>query len=312
MFDHFVWSVLVAPVAVVVAARLLARRFRPDIAAIALAWSAVVAAAASAVNLATFALKAFAELPAVARRFDWSDHVVRADTAHVPWVSWFSLVWLLVAGVAVTRAWVVHRRAMVSARRYDRLLPGTYVVVLDDDSVDAFAVPGDPGHIIVTRGMRDALDEQQYEALLAHERAHLVGRHHRLVLLVALAAAVHPVFRWLLREVEYLVERAADEYAAVAVGSRRTVARAVGAAALAATGRRRHAAALGLAPSRPELGGAGVVPRRVASLLAAPPVLRSPVIVGVTALMAAGTVVWTGECVYDLFELLAHARDRKD
>ncbi|MER7417288.1 M56 family metallopeptidase [Micromonospora peucetia] len=312
MFDHFVWSVVVTPVLVLAAAWFLSERLRPGPAAVVLAWSVAVAAGASLVNIAAFAVKAVAETPAVARRFDFSDRVVRQDTAHVPWVSWLSLLMLAAAGVALVRLARRHRRAQAALRHYAELpgQVGGQLVVLDDPRVEAFAVPGPPNRIVVTTGMRAVLDDEHFAALLAHERAHLAGGHHRLVRLAQFAAAAHPVFRSAVRRIEYLVERDADERAAVDVGSRRVVARAIGAAALAASARSGHASVLRLTPADSDVARAGAVPRRVASLLRDRTGSRSRLMAAVPALLAAGSVVWTGECVYDLHELMRAARTR--
>lgn len=104
--------------------------------------------------------------------------------------------------------------------------------------------------------------------LLAHERAHLTGRHHLFLTATALAAAANPMLRPLRTAVGYTVERWADEAAAERVGNRRSTARAVGKAALASRGLSTgHAAALHVA--------AAPVPRRVSALLTDPPRGRS-------------------------------------
>ena len=155
--------------------------------------------------------------------------------------------------------------------------------------------------------MRAALDDTQYAALIAHERAHLRGHHHRLILLAHLSAAVHPAFRLLLRPLDHLVERAADERAAAELDDRRAVARAIGVAALIADGTHR-AGSLRITPDRRDLRRAGAVPRRVASLLA-PPGTGSLLPLAIPVLVAAFSLAWTAECVYDLGELL-HAAHR--
>ncbi|MGX6601293.1 M56 family metallopeptidase [Micromonosporaceae bacterium Da 78-11] len=308
MFDHFVFSVLVCPVLVAVAVRLLADRLRPERSVTFSVVSIAAAALACLANLTAFALKAGAELPAVADRFGFSATVVRADTAYVPWVSGLSVALLLSALAGLGRVWRAHRRDAAFARRYAALpAPDGQVVLLDDQRAEAFAVTGRPGRIVVTTGMRAALDDTQYAALLAHERAHLAAGHHRLVQVARLSAAAHPVFWWLARRMEYLVERAADESAATELGNRTVVARAIGVAALVSGGSI-GGAALRMAPAGPDLRRAGVVPRRVASLIA-PRRSRSFVLLAVPVAVAAGSLVWTGECLYDLGELL-HAAGR--
>jgi Zn-dependent protease with chaperone function len=302
MFDHFVVSVVVCPVLVALAVRWLADRLRPEAAVTVLVMSIVTAAAACLISLTAFALKAVAEVHAVGRWLGYSDSVVRADTGHEPWVSWLSVALLVVAVAGMVRVWRQHRRELGIAREFSALpVDADRVTMIDDSRAEAFAVPGPPGRVVVTTGMRSVLDDKQYRALLAHERAHLDSRHHALVLYARLAAAVHPVFRWLTRRIDFLVERAADERAAEKLGDRRVVARAIGAAALRASEAR---LGLSMAPGRRDLRGAGVVPRRVASLLAPRYAARLLMLVAVPVAVAAGSVVWTGECVADLGELL--------
>lgn len=293
MFDHFLVSVVVVPPLFVAVVWLLAHKLSPSLAARVLAWSAAAAAAASLVNLAVFALKAAAEIPAVGQAFGWSSQVVADDTAHVPWVSWLSVVLLLAAIASVGRRWVIQRRALRLARQ-KRPVDGDLLVV-DDDTAMAYAVPGRPGHVVVTTGMRDMLSDSQFDALLAHETAHLAGRHHRLIQAVELAAAAHPALRWVARQVGYLVERAADEQAAAYVGSRRAVAHAIGTAALAS---------VGAPPGLNAAAAGGVVPRRVAELLRPGARANLWALSLLPAGLAVFTVIWTGEAIKDLVELI--------
>jgi Zn-dependent protease with chaperone function len=81
--------------------------------------------------------------------------------------------------------------------------------------------------------MLSALDGDERRVLLAHERAHLLQRHHWLRAATELCAAVNPVLIPVREAVAYLVERSADEHAATVTGSRELVARALTKAALA-------------------------------------------------------------------------------
>ncbi|MET7419675.1 M56 family metallopeptidase [Dactylosporangium sp. NPDC005555] len=308
MFDHFVWSVAVCPVAVAVAIRFLADRLRPDAALLFFVASMAATALACMINLTMFALKALAELPMVAALLGVSDEFVRADTAYVPWVSWLSLTMLLTTFAGMAWTWRAYRRDLAFARRFaDLPTEDGQLTILDDPRPEAFAVPtGGAGRIVVTAGMREALDDTQFAALLAHERAHLTQRHHRLVQVVRLSAAVHPVFWWLARRMDYLVERAADEHAATTLGNRAAVARAIAAAALVGVHPRR-AVGLRMVPTDRDMRQAGAVPRRVASLIA-PRSRRSALLVVAPAAVAVSSMFWTGECVYDLGELLHAAR----
>ncbi len=301
MFDHFVWSVIVVPLLVVGAGHLLADRFRPDLAARAFALTTAAAGLAAAANLVTFGLKALAEVPGIAAFGGWSHEFVVADTAHVPWVSWLSLLWCVVAAGAVAFAWRERRRATRAADRIAATLPaGPQVVVVPGQAVDAFSLPGTPGRVVVTAGLRDALDADRFAAVVAHEQCHLEQRHHDLLWLTRLGAAIHPVLPPMIGRVQYLVERAADEAAAAALGDRRQVATAIGVAAVRATRVAAPAATLHIG-ARPR-----EIPRRVSALLTG--AVRRRFLVAVPALVAASTLVWTGECVYDLGDLLHAAR----
>jgi hypothetical protein len=85
--------------------------------------------------------------------------------------------------------------------------------------------------VVITTGARHLLDEAQLSAALAHERAHLAGRHH-LLLAVALTArrAVPwlPLFAQAEPALYGLLEMRADDIAAGTYG-RRTVAAAIAA-----------------------------------------------------------------------------------
>jgi Zn-dependent protease with chaperone function len=243
-----------------------------------------------------FALHAAAEVPAVGRAFGWSSRVVADDTAGVPWVPWLSVGLVVAAVAAVLRRLSIQRRALRLARAH---LPADgRVLVVPDGAPMAYAVPGRPGHVVVSTGMRDRLSDRQFDALLAHEYAHLAGGHHRLIRAVELAAAAHPALRRVARHVGYLVERAADERAAAQVGNRRTVAHAIGAAALGSA-----PGPLGMNASVP----GGVVPRRVAELLRPRPRANLWALGALPVGLAVFTVVWTGEAIYDLQELIGLA-----
>jgi Zn-dependent protease with chaperone function len=295
MFDHFAWSVVVVPLLVLAAGHLLVDRLRPDLAVRVFAWTTFAVGVSAALNLASFAVKALAEIPAVAVLGGWSYRIVAADSVHEPWTPWFCLAWCAAAGLAVTLAVRRHRRAVVVANRLAAALPGgDQVVVASSEVVDAFALPGRPARIVVTTAMRDLLDADQLAVVIAHERGHLDQRHHDLVWLTRLGAAIHPVLFPMVRRVEYLAERTADEAAARTVGDRRGVAEALGLVALHTRGGRRVGAL--------HIGSRlGQTPRRVMALLDTSVQRRFPALVPL--FVAVSTVVWTCECVYDLQEL---------
>jgi hypothetical protein len=300
MFDHFEWSVVIVPLVVLAVGHLLVDRFRPDLAVRVFAWTTVVVGGAAAVNLASFAVQALAEIPTVAVFGGWSYRTVAAGAAQEPWAPWLCLAWCVAAGVVVTVAVRQRRRALVTTNRLASALPGSdQVVVVSSAVVDAFALPGRPGRIVVTTAMRDLLDADQLAAVIAHERGHLDQRHHDLVWLARLGAAFHPVLIPMIRRVEYLAERTADEAAATALGDRQRVADALGVVALHDRGAKGSVGALHIGSRLNQ------TPRRFTALLEASVRRRFPAVVPV--LVAVSTVVWTCECLYDLQELLRFA-----
>jgi beta-lactamase regulating signal transducer with metallopeptidase domain len=111
--------------------------------------------------------------------------------------------------------------------------PADGMVVADWAEPMAVAVPGRPGHLLVTSGLLRLLDADERRVLFAHERAHLSRRHHRLVAAAGSAAALNPLLGPVRDTVAFLVERVADEDAAATVGDRELTARTVARAALA-------------------------------------------------------------------------------
>ncbi|KOX23252.1 hypothetical protein ADK67_21945 [Saccharothrix sp. NRRL B-16348] len=92
---------------------------------------------------------------------------------------------------------------------------------LDHDEPLAFSLAGTPGVVVATEGLHRRLTREQVDAVLAHERAHLRGRHHLLVAAgdaVATALPFLPLFRRAPAVVRELVELAADAAAVRACG----------------------------------------------------------------------------------------------
>jgi Zn-dependent protease with chaperone function len=121
-------------------------------------------------------------------------------------------------GRNVQRAQQRARAHAEAARITGRRLPGGgSAVVLDAARPAAYCVPGRPAAIVLTSGALAVLDPRQLTAVLAHERAHLAGRHHLLIVLTrGLAAAFPgvPLFTQGPAEVARLAEMCADDTAA--------------------------------------------------------------------------------------------------
>lgn len=89
------------------------------------------------------------------------------------------------------------------------------LTVLDHDAPAVYCLPGRGRRIVATRGALTALTPQQLDAVLAHECAHLRGRHHLVLTTSAALAEVLPI-RALTdahAEIARLVELAADDAA---------------------------------------------------------------------------------------------------
>lgn len=103
-----------------------------------------------------------------------------------------------------------HGRA---ARIVGQPLPGTDAILLDDPRPAAYCAAGT---IVVTSGAIRVLDAAQLAVVLAHEKAHLAGRHHAVTLLVRALASVLPgvpLFSRAPDEVARLLEMTADDAA---------------------------------------------------------------------------------------------------
>jgi len=157
-----------------------------------------------------------------------------AVLARVSWCTFRAL-----AGAA--RARRRHRLQISLVGRPD---PRLGVVVVRHHEAAAYCLPGRGSRIVVTTAAMDALDESQLRAVLAHERAHLRGRHHLLVTCAAALCAAFPrvpAFRIASEQVARLAELSADD-AATAAAHRLAVA-----GALLSLGAGVPAAALGAA-----------------------------------------------------------------
>ena len=93
------------------------------------------------------------------------------------------------------------------------------VLWLDHPMPMAYSVAGRPGFVVATKGLSDCLTASEREAVIAHERAHLRGHHHRIINVCevfAKALPVIPLFKAAPAAVRRLVELAADDRAAQA------------------------------------------------------------------------------------------------
>ncbi len=126
----------------------------------------------------------------------------------------------------VTRARRAQRLRLAVLAHRD---PATGILVLDHAEAAAYCVPGRGGRVVVTSGALGRLGSGELEAVLAHERAHLRGRHD---VVVAAATVLRDAFGFVpllaaaADRIPQLVEMAADD-AATRSADRRCLAQAL-------------------------------------------------------------------------------------
>ena len=149
---------------------------------------------------------------------------INDDSPVGPFLGWFGLVaavaLLLRVGFCMTAtffsAWRTRRKHIAILRILARADDELGVLVLEHDEPGCYCLPGRPGTIVITSSALTRLSPPQLGAVLAHERAHLTGRHH---FAVAFAHAIHrtaPRIRLLAlveQETRRLVEFIADDAA---------------------------------------------------------------------------------------------------
>jgi hypothetical protein len=139
-----------------------------------------------------------------------------------------------VAGLGLTLAGAVLARTAVTATTYLRATgrqasrhaqtarlvgnpdPALGAVLVDHSQPAAYCVAGRHPTVVLTTGALAALDQGQLDAVLAHERAHLAGRHHRLLAMARIGRQVLPFLPLMPdadAQVARLVEMHADDAA---------------------------------------------------------------------------------------------------
>lgn len=149
----------------------------------------------------------------------WHQHASRAPVTAIIGSIFLvcSVSWLAVQGALVmTHTWTARRRHRAVLDYVGTPDHTLRVVVLQHPSIHAYCLPGRGGRVVVTSGAMEAMSPAQVDAVLAHERAHLQGRHSFVtgtVHWLATALPHLPLARRAEQAVGFLIERAADESA---------------------------------------------------------------------------------------------------
>jgi Zn-dependent protease with chaperone function len=137
----------------------------------------------------------------------------------VPMVVLFAFVAVLASrvGRSLMTARAHSRRHARSAWIIGRRVAGVDGLVVDAPEKMAYCVAGRPGTVVITSAAVAALQRPHLDAVLAHERAHLAGRHHVVLAVTRALADCLPrmrLFTVAQAEIARLLEMCADDTAA--------------------------------------------------------------------------------------------------
>ena len=120
-------------------------------------------------------------------------------------------------GRSVSRLWSRSREHAKAVLLVGRRTARPGVVVVDAHRPAAYCVLGHPSAVVVTSAAWSSLSGSELAAVLAHEQAHLAGRHHQILMVLramAMALPRLPLMRQSADAVAELLEMCADDAAA--------------------------------------------------------------------------------------------------
>lgn len=260
------------------------RRVTPRLAAHILTATLLLVTLAALPSVWIVGLGFLGHLPFVGHLLGWCALAVGIDEPISPLVGVPAVATTVLGSVRMAQVLATYRRMRAS-----RWSP---VEVTPEHVPVAYTLPGSAGRVVVSTGLVSMLAVEELDVVLAHERAHGVHRHDRMVLLARLSQAALPVLRPLTDRLLFTLERWADEEAAAAAGGdRRLVARTIAKVALQAS----------VPVSALAIAGLGV-PARVDALLRPPAIDRSSALLSAIWLAIAVTAVMAS---YQLHHLAA-------
>lgn len=261
------------------------RHFAPERSARVLTASLVLISAAAIPTVSIIGLSFLTHLPLLGSGLRWCSELVGVHDEVPPWLGLPAIALIAAGTIRGTRVYVLHQRLVEHLPSELEFTP--------HEQPFAVTLPGRGGHVIVSTGLADLLNESELDVVLAHELAHARNRHDRYLLVAKLAAATIPPLRPLATRIEFSLERWADEAAAAACGSREFVAQTLAKVAISSS-----------AP-QPALGftGLGVTARMQALLRPPSGASGRPARVALSLTMAATATM----AVYQLHHLAALA-----
>jgi Zn-dependent protease with chaperone function len=208
------------PLVIAIAAALLSGRALDRLApAPAARWNTVLLVAVVVAAVPTFWILALSGLTHFGVRnslCDWSAHLLPAHPVAGAAIGGTALLVSVVGAIRVVRVLITHFRIRCTERRRFELI--------ETAEVFAYTLPGPARTIAISRGLRQTLDDCEFDFVLAHEQAHARHRHDRYLLLGLLVSAAVPFMKRADVQLRYHLERWADEDAVLATGTNRKVA----------------------------------------------------------------------------------------
>lgn len=201
-------------------------RLRPATAARCSAVLLAAVAVAAAPTLWLIGLSGLAHLGLHNPVIDWSRHLLPDYQPIGAVVGVASLAAAILGTIRVVRVLLHHRRL--------RCTDTCPLEIIDTTEIYAYTLPGPAATIAISTGLRNALEPDEYDLVMAHEQAHARNRHDRYKLLGLVATAFVPPARSVTARLDFYIERWADEEALEETGAeRRLAARTIAKVALA-------------------------------------------------------------------------------
>ena len=223
---NFVALPLVATLGVALAGSRRLDRLRPATAARCSAVLLAAVAIAAVPTLWLIGLSGLAHMGFHNPVIDWSQHLLPDYRPFGAIIGIASLAAAIAGTVRAGRVLAHHRRL--------RCTDTCPVEFIETDEIYAYTLPGPARTIAISDGLRQALDDDEFDVVMAHEQAHARHRHDRFKLLALLTTAFIPPLAPLMTRLDFYLERWADEEALRHTGAeRRLAARTIAKVALA-------------------------------------------------------------------------------